>query len=62
MTKEEPRFTHNSEDTIYHQNSPNSLRFAFLVVSEFFDTPSPGVTKTLQFICDKLNESEADDT
>lgn len=63
MMADEPhvRFTHNNEDTIYHQVGPNALRFAFLVVSEFFDTPSEGVTKTLQFICDKLNESEADD-
>lgn len=60
---EEPHkaFTHNNEDTIYHQKAPNNLRFAFLIVSEFFDTPSDGVTATLQFICDKLNEEEAND-
>jgi hypothetical protein len=57
--QDDKRFTHNDDDTIYHQASPNSMRFAFLVVSEFFDTPSPGVTDTLQFICDKLNEMEA---
>lgn len=59
MDKPHVAFSHNSEDTIYHQAGPNSLRFAFLVVSEFFDTPADGVTKTLQFICDKLNEEEA---
>lgn len=52
-------FDHNGVDTIYHSKTPNSLRFAFLVVSEFFDTPNDGVTETLQFICDKLNEEEA---
>lgn len=51
-------FSHNNYDTIYHQATPNSLRLAFLVVSEFFDTPAPGVTKTLDFIVAKLNESE----
>lgn len=61
MAQDHKRFTHNSDDTIYHQQSPNSMRFAFLVVSEFFDTPAKGVTTTLQFICDKLNESEGND-
>lgn len=52
------QFSHNGEDTIYHTASPNSFRFAFLVVTEYFDTPSEGVTKTLDFICNKLNEEE----
>jgi hypothetical protein len=59
MAEPHKAFTHNGEDTIYHAKSPTSLRFAFLVVSEFFDTPAEGVTATLQFICDKLNEEEA---
>jgi hypothetical protein len=57
-TEKHTRFTSNGIDMIYHQATANSLRFAFLVVSEFFDTPNEGVTKTLQFICDKLNEEE----
>ncbi len=51
-------FSHNSDDQIYHQKTPNNMRCAFLVVSEFFDTPSPGVTEVLQFVVDKLNERE----
>lgn len=53
------RFTHNDDDTIYHQATQNSMRCAFLIVSEFFDTPSPGVTDTLKFICDALNAKES---
>lgn len=53
---EHEQFTHNYVDTIYHQRTPNGMRFAFLVVSEYFDTPDEEITRLLQFVCDKLNE------
>jgi hypothetical protein len=59
MADDHKHFTSNGVDTIYYDSGPNSLRFAFLVVSEFFETPAEGVTDTLQFICDKLNEEKA---
>lgn len=63
MSTEHVQFTHNGEDTIYHQKTPNSFRFAFLVVSEYFDTPDAEITRCLQYLCDKLNEEqERDDT
>lgn len=52
------QFSHNKVDTIYNESSPNSLRFAFLVVSEFFDTPSEAVTAYLDAIVDFLNNSK----
>jgi len=58
MAEKHLQFSHNGEHTIYHQKTPNSMRFAFLVVSEYFDTPNDEVTKCLQFICDKLNEEK----
>lgn len=59
MAEKHVQFSHNGEDTIYHQKTPNSLRFAFLVVSEYFDTPNDEVTKVLGYICDKLNEEQS---
>lgn len=56
--KAHKKFSHNGKDTIYHCATPNSMRFAFLVVSEYFDTPSAEVTKTLGFICDSLNAEQ----
>jgi len=59
------QFSHNSQDTIYHQKDEHGFKFAFLVVSEFFDTPSHGVTMVLDEIVEHLNrkqaESEEDD-
>ena len=56
--KTETRFTTNGTDTIYHQANENSMRFAFLVVSEYFDTPSEKVTQVLEFVCEALNKEE----
>lgn len=58
MAAEHVQFTHNGEHTIYHQATPNSMRFAFLVVSEYFDTPNAEITRCLQYLCDKLNEEQ----
>lgn len=57
-TEKHKSFSHNNEDTIYYEASSNSFRFAFLVVSEYFDTPNEAISKKLAFVCDKLNESE----
>jgi len=54
------QFSHNSEDTIYHQKSATGMRFAFLVVSEYFDTPSHGVTQVLDEIVEHLNTKQAE--
>lgn len=58
MAEKHVQFSHNGEDTIYHQKTPNSLRFAFLVVSEYFDTPDAEITRCLQYLTDKLNEEQ----
>lgn len=54
-------FSHNGTDQIYHQKTPNSMKFAMLVVSEFFDTPDPEVTRLLQHVVDSLNEPDLPD-
>ena len=56
MPDEHKQFTINDKaDTIYFQRGPYELRFAFLVVSEYFETPQDAVTDKLRLICDTLN-------
>ena len=57
MSNEHKKFTINDKaDTIYFQREPNALRVAFLVVSEYFETPQDAVTDKLRLICDTLNK------
>lgn len=44
-----------SDDVIYYQPSSASLRYQFLEVSDFFDTPSEEISGMLRDVTDFLN-------
>jgi hypothetical protein len=62
-SKEHVVFTHNGNHTIYHQLPPVgssiNMKFAFLVVSEYFDTPDDEITRCLDICCDALNKENS---